>query len=315
MQFAQVPGMFIRDPPEQNLVECLSVNPHRLGSEILGQARACEIWKTLSRSAGWSASAVEASPPIGGHHIVAFGADVLVSKGFADAELANPRPFLNSRILESIAEGRSVALRREQIRKANSTGGLDAVILYGSWREDLLTPDHVSEVCTLLATRYLQVRLGYRVNRLFMEAVNKEIGVCLAMRAWREVRRFETPDASRSLLVMTREDSFAVPASLSNPLFHFREPVLRLRDADQELLLAALGGATDEELASNLRLTLPAIKKRWVSVFERTVHARPDLFPEVDRSQDDGRRSGQKRHHVLAYMRSHLEELRPRIAT
>jgi len=66
MALAQVPGMFTRDPLEQDLVECLSVNPHRLGSEILGQSRACEIWKTLSRSAGWSAAAVEASPPIGG---------------------------------------------------------------------------------------------------------------------------------------------------------------------------------------------------------------------------------------------------------
>jgi len=137
---------------------------------------------------------------------------VLVSKAFADLELANPRPFLNSRILESVAEGRPVALSREQIRKANSTDGLDAVVLYGSWREDLLTPDDVSVVCTLLATRYVQVRLGYRLNRLFMEVVNKEIGVCLAMRTWREVRRFETPDASRSLLVMTREDSFRSPS-------------------------------------------------------------------------------------------------------
>jgi hypothetical protein len=145
-----------------------------------------------------------------------------------------------------------------------------------------------------------------------MEVVNKEIGMCLAMGTWREVRRFETPDASsRLLLVMTREDSFVVPASLSNPLFHFREPVLRLRDADQELLLAALDGPTDEELTLKLRLTLPAIKKRWLSLFERTVHARPDLFPKVDRSQDGCRRSGQKRHHVLAYVRAHMEELRP----
>ena len=315
MQLAQGDRMFTRDPLERDFVECLSVNPHRFGSEILGQARTFELWKMLSRSAGWSAAAVETATPVGGHRIVAFGADVFVSNAFVDAELANPRPFLNSRVLESVAQGRSVALSREQIREANSTGGLDAVILYGSWRRDLLAPEEVSEVCTLLATRYLQVRVGYRLNRLLMEVVNEELSVCLAMRTWREVRRFDRLHTNRSLLVMTREDSFAVPASLSNPLFHFREPVLRLRDADQELLLAALDGLTDEELASKLRLTLPAIKKRWLSVFERTVHTRPDLFPEVDRSQEDGKRSGQKRHHILAYVRSHLEELRPRIAT
>jgi len=103
----------------------------------------------------------------------------------------------------------------------------------------------------------------------------------------------------------------AVTGSFINPLFHYREPVLRLREADQRLLLAALGGLTDEELSRKLRLTLPAVKKRWISLFERTVHARPDLFPEVDHREDGAKRSRQKRHHVLAYMRSHPEELRP----
>jgi hypothetical protein len=82
-------------------------------------------------------------------------------------------------------------------------------------------------------------------------------------------------------------------------------------DADQELLLAALEGLTDEELCAKLSLSLTAIKKRWISIFERTIHTHPDLFPAVDRQNNGQKRSRQKRHHVLAYMRAHPEELRP----
>jgi hypothetical protein len=49
----------------------------------------------------------------------------------------------------------------------------------------------------------------------------------------------------------------------------------------------------------------------WLSVFERTIHAHPELFPEARFQTNGVARSGQKRHHVLAYVRAHPEELRP----
>jgi len=64
-----------------------------------------------------------------------------------------------------------------------------------------------------------------------------------------------------------------------------------------------------------LGLSLTGVKKRWISVFERTIDVRPDLFPGLDRLYLDGndgqKRGRQKRHHVLTYVRSHPEELRP----
>jgi DNA-binding NarL/FixJ family response regulator len=101
-----------------------------------------------------------------------------------------------------------------------------------------------------------------------------------------------------------------VAGSLANPLFYHRDPLLQLRDADQELLLAALEGLTDEELCAKLNLSVTAIKKRWISIFERTIYTRPDLFPAVDCQNDGQKRGRQKRHHVLAYVRAHPEELR-----
>jgi hypothetical protein len=204
-------------------------------------------------------------------------------------------------------------LSQSEIRAGNTRGGLDLAILYGSWRREVLSPAGVSEVCTALAARFLEMRQGFQVNRIVTETVNaQETSQYLATHAWREISRFDRAGGeSRSLMVMTRDDAMAVAASFSNPLFHYRAPMLRLRETDQKLLLAALGGLTDEELSRKLRLRLPAVKKRWISVFERTIHVRPDLFPEVDGRIDGAKRSRQKRHHILAYMRSHPEELRP----
>jgi hypothetical protein len=136
--------------------------------------------------------------------------------------------------------------------------------------------------------------------------------------AWRVISNFgefldananSTGDRSRALSVIQR-DAYSSNGSLIDLLFLRHKPVLELRDTDQQLLVAALGGLTDEELARRLDQSLSTIKKRWVSLFERTLELRPDLFPDVN--QNDGPTRGkQKRHHLLAYVRSHPAELRP----
>jgi len=84
--------------------------------------------------------------------------------------------------------------------------------------------------------------------------------------------------------------------------------VLRLRDSDQQLLLAALRGATDTELVTELGVKLSAVKARWRSTFARIAEAMPDMVSDVN---DHEGRGPQKRHKVLSYLRSHPEELRP----
>src|SRR5438270_2774991 len=94
-------------------------------------------------------------------------------------------------------------------------------------------------------------------------------------------------------------------------LFTYREPVLRFRAADQQLLNATLRGLTDEGLSGTLGLSLTAVKKRWVSVFDHVARVKPDILPGADDAFGRTTRGPQKRHHVLAYLRVHAEELRP----
>jgi hypothetical protein len=180
-----------------------------------------------------------------------------------------------------------------------------------SWREDVLTPDAVSEVCASMASSFLKEHQGYRMNRLLTETVSVgERTLYEAVPEWRVIRSFDDANTGRTFWIITRKDALAVPASILVPLFLHREPVLQLRGSDQQLLLAALDGLTDEELSLRLDLSLAAVKKRWISIFERTADVKPDLFPSC--SNHDGRQRGrQKRHHLLGYLRSHPEELRP----
>jgi hypothetical protein len=92
-------------------------------------------------------------------------------------------------------------------------------------------------------------------------------------------------------------------------MYRYQEPVLRLSPAEQNLLAAALSGKTDAELSAVLGLSIEAIKKRWMSIFDRVDEFKADILTRTDEDSDG--RGPQKRHRVVAYVRNHPEELRP----
>jgi hypothetical protein len=305
-------GVLTRDVREDDLIECLLIHPPRLGDESVGRARAIKAWEHLLRSGSFNSAVIEAPRPLAGRRILGFGAAVFVSRTFVEAEISNPRPGLNDRIIAGIDSGRSVVLSERELRSANTRGGLDLVILYGTWREDLLNPEVESEVLASLVSSFAKQHQGYRINRLVTESTGEwERTLYEASHLWRIIRTFDEPsNVSRALWIVTHEDALAVTGSILVPLFLHREPMLQLRASDQRLLLAALDGLTDEELSLRLGLSLAGVKKRWISIFERTADVKRDLFPNG--SNNDGPQRGkQKRHHLLAYLRSHPEELRP----
>lgn len=102
-----------------------------------------------------------------------------------------------------------------------------------------------------------------------------------------------------------------MPGSVVGPLFDYREPMLRLRYAEKQLLAEALKGGTDKELAASLNLSLPTVKKRWASLFDRVAEMCPVLLPNTETRESPESRGPQKRHRILAYVRAHPEELRP----
>lgn len=186
---------------------------------------------------------------------------------------------------------------------------MDIVSLMGSWRQRSLSRDELGVMSGSLAESFFQVYRGYRLHR-FLQEINgpEEMQALSESKIFRLIGRY--PGLDRATALLTKQDAVAVPYSFAISMFHYEVPVLRLRETDQQLLLAALVGRTDAELSADLGVPIQTIKKRWISVFERIARTKPELFEAVPPGGDEGR-GPQKRHHVLSYVRGHPEELRP----
>ncbi|HEX4008006.1 MAG TPA: hypothetical protein VHX60_17665 [Acidobacteriaceae bacterium] len=286
----------------------LSMQEWNRGSALVGMEAARQCWQRLFRSPFFGSAVLEAHPPIEGNRLVGFGASVLVTSAFADAELAHPRPDINARIVAALHAGEPVVPTRDQVAEANAGAGIDVVVLCGrTWRYELLSPEQSHEAQHLLASGFAEGHAGYRMHRVLCESAAPRTREYLQRSlVFRIVTEF--PAQGRALHCMTQESAKTVAASLGTGLFNYREPRLRLRESDQELLHAALSGATDQELAAVLGLQQAAVKARWRSAIARIAETMPDL---VGDEEDHEGRGAQKRHRVLAWLRTHPEELRP----
>jgi DNA-binding NarL/FixJ family response regulator len=79
-----------------------------------------------------------------------------------------------------------------------------------------------------------------------------------------------------------------------------------LSPGEQRMLVLALEGQSDEDLATTLGLSSWTVKKRWQSVYAKIDAVDPSI---VTPHQDDKLR--QRRRYLLAHLREHLGELRP----
>ena len=285
----------------------LSIQPKYRGDALVGVKAALEAWKHLIQDRFFASCVLESSSLPRGHRMIGFGASALLSPEFVDAELANPRTDINSRVIASIHSGRSALATPREVARANSGDGVNILVLCGTWRQQILSPPDLQETQTLSVSSFVELHAGHRIRRIFQEPADEpEKGFVRSSIEFRLLADF--PETGRELFLMTRESVQGMPGSVGNFLFSVREPALRLRDSDQQLLMAALRGATDQELASRLGFTLSAVKARWRSAIARVEETMPDLVRDA---VDHEGRGAQKRHRVLAYVRSHPEELRP----
>lgn len=290
-----------------DIAPALQIERSKLGDTLVDTPAAMGAWKQIFENPFFASGALESEPPVLGHRLVGFGASVMIRSDFADAEIAHPRPDINSRIIASIHSGESVLAERSEVARANAGPGIDIVVLYGNWREEILSGEERLTVQNMLATSFAEHHAGYRIGRILHETATAATREFVeASIVFRPVGVF--PEVGRVLHLMDRESVRSIRAHLGNALFDFREPMLHLRDSDQQLLLAALSGQTNAELAASLGVTLSAVKARWRSAFARIEEVMPDLAGDTDEREGRG---AQKRHRVLTYIRNHIEELRP----
>jgi DNA-binding CsgD family transcriptional regulator len=307
-----------RKTQANDLAECLRLHPGKNGAEIVGGARAVGAWQELFEMSHATRSALVEIHQKNRVDIVGFGLASFVKKSFAEDEVRNPRPGLNSRIIKSIVDGNPVIATYAEVRDANTRGDLQQVILDTSWKNGPLTPGQVDLVRVLLGRSYQELFAGYHFARILSEMVDElDMWHVRGQKSFQVISRFEdfrraNPDTGwnpdRSLVGATLDTMRADPHSVAAGLFqHHVAPQFALTQREQELLELALEGADDVSIAKSLFVTLPAIKRRWSHIFECVSSLRPDLCP----FDGDGTRGIQKRQRILTYVRSHPEELRP----
>jgi hypothetical protein len=307
-----------RKTQASDLAKCLQLHPAKNGAEIVGHARAVRAWQQLLEMSHATRSALVERRRKDRVEVVGFGFASFVKKSFAEDEVRNPRPGLNSRIIESIVKGNSVIATYAEVRDANTRGDLQQVILDTSWKNGPLTAAEVDEVRVLLGRGYQELFAGYRFSRILAEMVDDiDLWHVRGQKYFRVVGRFEgfrraNPKAEwnseRLLLEVTLDSMRNDPHSVAAGLFqHHVPPQLAFTQGEQGLLELALEGADDVSIAKSSFVTLPAIKRRWSAIFERVGSIRPDLCP----LDGEGTRGIQKRQRILTYVRNHPEELRP----
>lgn len=301
-----------------DLPACMGLHPAKNGADILGAREALKAWQRVLEMAHATRSAVVEQHANTRSEIVGFALSTFVKKSFAEAEVRDPRPGLNSRILGSVLNGNSVIATYEEVREANTRGDLEQVNLDTSLKTSTLTAAQANEVQIVLGSAFRELYCGYMFSRLFMEIVDElDSAVARSVRAFKTIKRFDpSPDrnsdevwqSERALVALDAETMRDDPLSVGALVFQRRaRPELGLTRGEQELLELALEGMDDSDAAKTLNVSLPAIKHRWANIFERVAAVRPDVCPlDVNRT-----RGIQKRQRVLTHVRRHPEELRP----
>jgi hypothetical protein len=301
-------------------VRIVSSNPilgERYGSAI---AQLEQAWVRLLGSEAFTAVVFEEwrgdSPRLLGSGVSAFVSDDFVR------ELKSPPLFwIGPELARRSCRGVSSLLSDKQFREANTRGGLNLVGWHGAFSK--ADAERV-EVLNFMFSTFVEVHRGYLVKELIGQADSAEMvnairntGGCffdadrglfvdsIAGSAEEVVRKPHLVGSTR-VLALTK------PGLWGTSLFAYQPPRFGFRRSEQKLLLAALRGQTDEDLANDLALSLSAVRRLWLSIYDRVGANLPQLFGEDLREnhQVAGRGKG-KKYRLLAYIHEHPEELRP----
>lgn len=254
--------------------------------------------------------------------IAGLGAVVFVRERFIEEFRRQRRPYLRQELVRRALAGESVVLTPEDMRNAHRGEGLTLLFLSDPLGHRWLT----DEQCLLVDAKWSEALYelrGCNIKAIWHEAYGAKtlrltLGCGLLQRDdWADywATRGTTPPADERpyLLGLTKEEALANPGTHASFLFLHVSAQFDFTARQQELLQQALRGATDDELAGELKVSASAVKKRWISVYQRVSDAMPGWLESAAANNDA--RGAEKRRYLLNYLRQHPEELHPAGAT
>lgn len=280
-------------------------------------------WSRLLSSGGFCSTSVieedlEGSRP----RMLGVGVSVFVTDDFLREMKTPPFVWIGPEFAKRVARGDdSVLLSRKEVREANSRGGLNLLIWHGSIRtEDAKRAEIWSELMTV----FLNNHRGFLFKEIVvqgespehLEGLRNSGGFLLRAADGRygDIQAIDSHQLAREphVVGITREIAVQQFGSWVSALFYYEPPRFGFSSSEQRLLLAALAGGTDEDLSDQLGVSLSTVKKTWRSVYDRVAECSPKLIPNNARPGGETLERGrEKKQHLLSYLRTRPEELRP----
>jgi hypothetical protein len=253
--------------------------------------------------------------------LLGVGMAVFVSDDFLREVKSKPHFWIGPELATRITRGISPLLSDAEVRKANSTVGLNLVV----WHNSPYPKDRErAEVGTTVMVAFDQSYRGFRLKELIAQAdcIEQLWGMRNAgglyfnriRRCYGDFPKVDFGDFSNEPhnVGISRELALTRGGSWVGSLFLHAPPQFGFSRAEQRQLFLALNGSTDEELTHMLDCSLSAVKKNWRMIYDRVARCFPDVVTDnssMDRESQS--RGKQKKQRLLDYLRKHPEELRP----
>jgi DNA-binding CsgD family transcriptional regulator len=253
--------------------------------------------------------------------ICAIGVSVLVQDEFVGELKARPS-WVAPELARRFRRGFTPILSERQLRGANSRGGLTALV----W-EGRIAPGYEKnwEVYRKLANVFLETHRVFFWKEVIchqIETVDRlQWSSQIGGQWWDSLAGCHTGNLGENPEEMlksphffgfTREEEIRRPGSWVGNLFEYQPPQFGFSRSEQRLLLFVLNGGTDRELSDELGISLFTVKETWRAIYERVASYGPELIPFNSAAENGtSERGREKKQRLIAYLREHLEELRP----
>lgn len=253
--------------------------------------------------------------------VVLFSTLVAVSDARADRyhELRNPK--IGHAMAGELAAGHQPFLSREEVARANASGGINLVITHHG--VELGFDERLRAATYEVARRYMTGwNLRSYTNEVFAENAErdgKQMGEALGFRVKQYTRDVLdaaglAPEKQPWVWLATRQDALARPAGLPLAMLFlsFSVPKFGFGPVEQDMLNFALEGLTDESIAEAMGTSLSTVKKRFRTIYEKVQDSLDSKTTAAIRAPlADGARGIETRRRLLNYLRDHREELHP----
>ena len=260
--------------------------------------------------------------------ICAVGVTLIASDDFVRELKTPPLFWFGPELATRMARGDSLVLSKKQLRESNSRGGLNLLVWEGCFHAEF---ENNAEVHRTMMTNFIEQHRGFLWKEMIapqMESAGRlEWTVSTGGLVWdpvtaryadltgldpNEIVRKPHVVGTTREMEASRNKRGCWAGSWVGALFDYHPPRLSLSRSEQTLILAALTGGTDQELAMTLGLSLPTVKKMWLSIYRRVGDRQPEIIRGLSDSETGkSERGREKRRRLLAYLREHPEELRP----